>query len=118
MIAIPSNPETTQAAPLARAAADSQPTTLNTTQSLHRDFLEKSIPPWLSSASPQRREALKTVPTALPAWYLDATPAQRKTLADSMKASVVAQNDLDRTMATLQDVETFARPLLLKALED
>ena len=118
MIAIPSNPETTQAAPLARAAADNQPTTLNTTQSLHRDFLEKSIPPWLSSASPQRREALKTVPTALPAWYLDATPAQRKTLADSMKASVVAQNDLDRTMATLQDVETFARPLLLKALED
>ncbi|WP_080902536.1 NEL-type E3 ubiquitin ligase domain-containing protein [Pseudomonas fluorescens] len=118
MVTIPSNPETPHAAPLARVVAVSQPTKLNTTQSLHRDFLEKSIPPWLSSASSQRREALKNLPTALPAWYLDATPEQRKTLADSMKASVVAQNDLDRTMATLQDVETFARPLLLKALKD
>lgn len=88
------------------------------TQSLHGQFLTKSIPAWLSNASAQRREAFKGVTTSLPSWFQNATPTQRQTLSDSFKASVEAQNSLDKNMATFQHVEAFARPLLTKALAD
>ncbi|WP_332763183.1 NEL-type E3 ubiquitin ligase domain-containing protein [Pseudomonas koreensis] len=94
------------------------PATPKATQSLHGHFLEKSIPAWLTNASAQRREAFKGVTTALPSWFQNATPTQRQTLRDTFKASVVAQNSLDKSMATVQQVEAFARPLLIKALAD
>jgi Leucine-rich repeat (LRR) protein len=110
--------------PLSLSAQAKQPASLahpaqpKATQSLHGQFLTKSIPAWLSSASAQRREALKGVTTALPSWFLNATPSQRQTLSDRFKASVDAQNSLDKSMATFQQVEAFAKPLLIKALAD
>lgn len=118
MIAISLKPVSTQPASTDQPADSSQSVKLVATQSLHGEFLEASIPQWLTDASPQRREAFKAVATALPAWYQDATPAQRKIVDDTFKASVIAQNSLDKRMAKLQDVETFARPLVIKALKD
>lgn len=88
------------------------------TRSLHADFLEKSIPRWLTDASTQRRRALKGSHTVLPSWYRNASPARRKALDDSSTASLIAQNRLDKTLSSFQDIEAFARPLLLKALRE
>lgn len=88
------------------------------THSLHGDFLEKAVPHWLTDATAQRRQALKDSHTVLPAWYRNASASQRQALDDSFKASVIAQNRLDKTMASFQDIEAFARPLLVKALND
>jgi Leucine-rich repeat (LRR) protein len=99
-------------------ASLARPAKPKATQSLHGHFLEKSIPAWLTNASAQRREAFKGVTTALPSWFLNATSTQRQTLSDSFKASVDAQNSLDKSMATFQQLEAFARPLLIKALAD
>jgi len=112
MTVIPSSQQTRQPASLA------QPAKPKATQSLHGDFLEQSIPPWLTSASAQRRQAFKNVPSTLPSWYQAATPTQRKTLDESFQASVVAQNVLDKSLSAFQQVEAFARPLLIKALKD
>ncbi len=112
MIPISSSVESKPAASLTHSAKP------KATQSLHGQFLENSIPPWLTNASAQRREAFKGVTTALPSWYLEATPTQRQTLNDSFKVSVEAQNSLDKSLATFQHLEAFARPLLIKALND
>lgn len=118
MNVIPPKPVSALPASTAQPADPGRSVKLIATQSLHGEFLEKSIPQWLTSALPHRREALKAVPTALPAWYQHATPAQRKTLDETFKASVIAQNSLDKSMAKFVDVESFARPLLIKALMD
>ncbi|WP_370671209.1 dermonecrotic toxin domain-containing protein, partial [Pseudomonas sp. 31 R 17] len=88
------------------------------TLSIHGDFLEKAVPQWLVEATPARRLALKDTVPVLPQWYKDATPAQRDSINASFKASTVAQVQLDTTMATFKDVDAFTRPLLLKALKD
>ena len=88
------------------------------TDSIHGDFLEKSIPQWLVDASAQRRKALKDAGTVMPGWYLNATPEQQQAINQSFKASATAQARLDKTMSTFKDIDTFAEPLLLKALKD
>ncbi|MEO8490517.1 DUF6543 domain-containing protein [Pseudomonas sp.] len=88
------------------------------TLSIHGDFLENAVPQWLVDATPARRLALKEAEPVLPAWYANASPQQRKTYDASLKASVTAQVQLDTTMKTFLDVDAFARPLLLKALND
>lgn len=118
MNVIPPKPVSALPASTAQPADPGRSVKLIATQSLHGEFLETSIPQWLTSALPHRRESLKAVPTALPSWYQHATPAQRKTLDETFKASVIAQNSLDKSMAKFVDVESFARPLLIKALKD
>ncbi|MBC3210077.1 hypothetical protein HU755_25050 [Pseudomonas sp. SWRI111] len=115
MDAIPPNPPLT---PPASPAQPASPVKAIATKSLHGAFLEKAIPEWLTQASTSRRQALKDTHTELPAWYRSASTAQREALHDSTRASVVAQNRLDKTMASFQDIEAFARPLLLEALND
>ena len=88
------------------------------TESLHADFLEAAMPAWLTDASTQRRQALKHVATQMPTWYADASPEQRKVLDDCFKNSVGAQNQLDKTLSSFLDIDTFARPLLIRALKD
>ncbi|CAI8801439.1 RING-type E3 ubiquitin transferase [Pseudomonas sp. IT-347P] len=116
MNVIPPNPTPAQPVSQAKPAVTTKP--LRATQSLHGDFLEKTVPDWLTDATAQRREALKSSHTVLPAWYLSASPSQRQALVDSFTASIIAQNRLDKTMAGFQDIEAFARPLLIKALSD
>ena len=86
--------------------------------SIHGPFLEKAIPDWLVNATPQRRAALKSTEASLPDWYLRASPAQRTALQATCIDSFNAQTSLDKAMEGLQDIDTYARPLLVSALKD
>lgn len=86
--------------------------------SIHRDLLEKNIPAWLINAVPARREAMKQVSAQLPDWYQRASSEQKRTLNRHLSASVAAQTRLDKTMSALQDIDTFASPLLVAALKE
>lgn len=88
------------------------------TLSLHRDYLEQASPAWLKDATAQRRAQLKDAPASVPPWYRQATPAQRQTLHEKFTASFTAQTVLDKAMASVQDIDAFAEPLLVKALKD
>ena len=88
------------------------------TESLHADFLEAAMPAWLIEASTQRRQAMKQVGTQRPAWYANASPEQRKVVDACFKESLAAQNQLDKTLSSFLDIDTFARPLLIQALKD
>jgi Leucine-rich repeat (LRR) protein len=94
------------------------PESPSVTDSRHHDFLKDAIPAWLADVPSSYRSALKHSDAALPAWYQQASAAQRKTLEDSVVASFTAQGKLGKAMSTLQDIDTFARPLLVKALND
>lgn len=118
MDAIPTHSPSLPAGATAQSTGTTRPGEIHATQSIHGGFLEQSVPSWLSAATTQRRQALKNVSTTLPDWYQDATPAQRSALTDSFIASVAAQNALDKSLATFQQAEAFARPLLVKALKD
>ena len=91
---------------------------LAATRSIHGDFLEEATPQWLVDATPARKAAFKDTVPVMPGWYKNASPEQRNTVDASFKASTVAQVRLDKTMSAFQDIDTFARPLLLKALKD
>ncbi|MCK3860756.1 NEL-type E3 ubiquitin ligase domain-containing protein [Pseudomonas sp. B329] len=91
---------------------------LNATQSLHGDFLERSSPDWLISATPARKQALKDASTVMPAWLANATPEQRNEVTGRFLANLTTQTQLDKTMASFQGIDDFARPLLLTALKD
>ncbi|MBC2380472.1 hypothetical protein HF257_04115 [Pseudomonas sp. WS 5106] len=88
------------------------------TQSIHREFLERSSPSWLVSATSSRRQQLKAAPSQMPDWYLRASPTQQKVLAEKYTASLTAQTALDKAFASLQDIDAFAEPLLVKALRE
>ncbi|MFM9380308.1 dermonecrotic toxin domain-containing protein [Pseudomonas sp. UV AK001] len=87
-------------------------------QSIHGPFLEQAIPDWLTDATSQRRAELKNAGATLPRGYRQATRAQRRALHDGFTASFVAQSRLDRQLSSLQDIDTFAEPLLIEALQD
>ncbi|MBO0494794.1 NEL-type E3 ubiquitin ligase domain-containing protein [Pseudomonas sp. Marseille-Q1929] len=87
------------------------------TRSIHRDFLEKASPAWLINATPARRAQFKDAPAQLPDWYQRASPTQRHTLNQAFTASFAAQTALDKAVAPLQDIDSFAEPLLVNALQ-
>ncbi|MGB3126035.1 MAG: NEL-type E3 ubiquitin ligase domain-containing protein [Pseudomonas sp.] len=87
------------------------------THSIHRDYLERVSPAWLVNATPQRRAQLKDGPVTLPDEYLQASAQQRQALQEKFTASFTAQSALDKAMASLQDIDSFAAPLLTKALQ-
>lgn len=112
-----SGPETARPSSFPKAPSAAI-TTPSTTRSLHGELLEQAIPGWLTGATTERRSALKQANAPLPEWYRKASAQQRKSLNDSVTASFKAQTRLDKIMAGLQDIDTFAAPLLTKALKD
>ncbi|QSB37485.1 hypothetical protein JTY93_13900 [Pseudomonas hygromyciniae] len=88
------------------------------TPSIHGRLLKTRTPQWLIDATSQRREALKLSDAFVPPAYRLATSEQRQQVRDCVVASFTAQTALDKTMSALQDIETFARPLLVNALQD
>jgi Leucine-rich repeat (LRR) protein len=74
-------------------------------------------PAWLIDATPARRAELKATGFRLPEWYRRATTEQQAALRESLHAGFSAQSRLDKTMAALQDIDTFAEPLLINALK-
>lgn len=88
------------------------------THSIHRDFLKQASPAWLVNATAQSRARVKDATATLPGWYQQASALQRQALQQKFTASFAAQTMLDKAMAALQDIDTFAAPLLQKALKD
>ena len=86
--------------------------------SIHSELLKQMTPGWLIDAAPNRRAAIRDAGTQPPDWYARATLEQRRTLTNSYNSSFAAQTMLDKTMSALQDIDTFAEPLLVKALKD
>nr|WP_237884357.1 DUF6543 domain-containing protein [Pseudomonas sp. PGPR40] len=86
--------------------------------SIHSELLQRKTPDWLINATPERRVALKEAGSQLPGWYQRASIQQQNVLRERFSASLVSQTRLDKTLSTLQDIDTFARPLLVKALKD
>lgn len=87
-------------------------------ESVHSTFLESAIPDWLIQATPQQRKTLKAAGTVLPDWYVQASATQRNALQASIATHFAAQTRLDNTMSSLEDIDTFARPLLVNALKE
>ncbi|WP_254865887.1 NEL-type E3 ubiquitin ligase domain-containing protein [Pseudomonas fluorescens] len=88
------------------------------TRSIHRNYLEQATPAWLIDATSARRAQLKKAPAQLPAWFLRATAQQQRALNEKFTASFKQQTVLDKAMARLQDIDAFAEPLLVKALQE
>ncbi|WP_082224319.1 NEL-type E3 ubiquitin ligase domain-containing protein [Pseudomonas trivialis] len=88
------------------------------TPSIHRKQLVKATPQWLIDTTASRREALKNADSLPTAAYWRATPEQRERLHDCCVASLSAQTALDKTMSALQDIDTFATPLLDHAMRE
>ncbi|BFT63119.1 hypothetical protein PMm318_A38780 [Pseudomonas moorei] len=86
--------------------------------SIHSELISEMTPGWLIDAVPARRTAIKETGTQPPNWYLGASLEQQRALAESYKRSFAAQTVLDKAMSTLQDIDTFAEPLLTEALKD
>ena len=91
---------------------------LPATPSIHRPLLISATPQWLIDSTTSRRMALKHNHSPLPPAYWHATPEQRELLHDCFIASFTAQTALDQSLSALQDIDTFARPLLLQALKE
>jgi hypothetical protein len=87
-------------------------------KSVHYELVKKAIPSWLLTASPSRVKALKSVPLTLPDWHRSASPSTHQQLKNQMQLAWTAQNDVDKALSELQDVYTFAKPLLQQALKD
>lgn len=87
-------------------------------RSFHGPLLEQMTPEWLINATPARRAALKNAGTQLPEWFLRASVKQQQMLQECFNASFNSQARLDKTMSTLQDIDTFAAAILNKALKE
>ena len=86
--------------------------------SVHGELLEQLTPDWLIAATPQRRAAIKASDSLPPQWYQRASTEQQQTLKDCFNDSFVSQARLDQTMSALPDAESFAEPILRKALKE
>jgi hypothetical protein len=89
-----------------------------TDASVHFELVKKAIPAWLLNTSAARVEALKTVRLTLPDWHRSASTEADQNLKNEMQLAWNAQNDVDKALSNLQDVYTFAKPLLQQALKD
>jgi len=87
------------------------------TPSIHSKILVKSTPKWLLDATSERRAQFRNASARLPSRWPGATLEQRKRLQACVTASFEAQTALDKAFSGLQDIETFARPLLNRALK-
>ncbi|MEN5313803.1 dermonecrotic toxin domain-containing protein [Pseudomonas koreensis] len=87
-------------------------------RSVHYKIIQTALPDWLLKTSPARVAALKRVKLTLPDWHRQAAASAHAQLKGEIQKAWSAQNDVDRALSDLQDVYTFARPLLQKALKD
>lgn len=86
--------------------------------SIHSDLLEQMTPAWLVDATSARRAALKETGTLSADWYQRASVTQQQILKNRFNASFTSQASLDKTMSSLADIDTFAGPILTKALKE
>ncbi|MFJ2712113.1 dermonecrotic toxin domain-containing protein [Pseudomonas sp. NPDC087346] len=85
--------------------------------SAHFAVIEKAIPAWLSSTSISRVYELKSAGPTIAQWHRDASLADHRRLKNEVQNAWKAQNGVDKALSNLQDVYTFAKPLLQEALK-
>ncbi|WP_339449137.1 NEL-type E3 ubiquitin ligase domain-containing protein [Pseudomonas sp. EA_5y_Pfl2_R50] len=95
-----------------------QTTSASAEKSVHYELIKKALPDWLLKTSPTRVSALKGVKLTLPDWHRQAAASAHAQLKGEIRKTWSTQNDVDRALSKLQDVYSFARPLLQKALKD
>lgn len=84
----------------------------------HLGLIISSIPEWLSSASMEKRDSLNNSQFIIADEYKAAPFTQRSSLKKAVEESWKSQNKLDRMFETLQDINSFAEPLLKTALKN
>lgn len=86
--------------------------------SIHSDFIRSAIPDWLVNTSVKRMGDLRNAPKVIPDWSKTASHTEHVAAKHATRASWQAQSEVDQLLGKLQDVESFARPLLAQALKE
>ena len=84
----------------------------------HFDLLKSRIPGWYSGAIVQRQQELSDHQLELPDWYVKASPSLRASLKDSHSRYRERLNQIDNHLGNIQDIRSFAEPLLKQAIQD
>ncbi|WP_448109048.1 dermonecrotic toxin domain-containing protein [Pseudomonas azerbaijanoccidentalis] len=87
------------------------------TADAHVQHLQNVIPLWLRQAAPHRREALRTIAPERPAGLKDAPPHHHAELGRLIARQASSQNQVDKTLAKLQNPADFAEALLKAELK-
>lgn len=85
-------------------------------QGQHYELLKRAVPACLVNAAPQRRAALRQTRPAIPNWYGALSASDRDVLNRDLDAKCHSQNELDKSMLKIQEINDFAAPLLKAAL--
>ncbi|WP_248732277.1 DUF6543 domain-containing protein [Pseudomonas sp. MWU13-2517] len=85
---------------------------------IHSALLERAIPAWFSQARLPRQQELANHSLVVPAWYINASQTQKNALSASHAQYRTIFNQVDATLATIQDVQAFAEPLLKAAIKE
>lgn len=87
------------------------------TTGAHTPFIQQQTPPWLLAAAAPRIAALKALKPAIPEVYAAAiTPASLPALKHAIGQHWERQNEVDKKLQALGDLQGFAEPLLKNAL--
>ncbi len=104
--------------PTLATAGSKVPVTAFPAKSIHHETVSQLLPDWLRSTSPARVNALKKARIEDPHWHKDAATSARQGLREAVERNWAAQNQVDSALRDLQDVSTFAKAQLQKALKD
>ncbi|MGK9415772.1 dermonecrotic toxin domain-containing protein [Pseudomonas cedrina] len=81
------------------------------------EIIKDKMPAWLPATHERNRQTFRRADTGHVAWLTSLGEAQRTQLKHYNEAAALSQQAVDEAMAPLQDVDTFARPLLQQALK-
>lgn len=80
-------------------------------------LVQKNLPNWLHSASPDSFAALKTTPRAFPDWVKNASDTQHSRLKQAVDTHWKAFNSAEQQLSKILTPDAFAEPLLKDALK-
>lgn len=90
----------------------------STPAGVHDDLLKSRIPACYTQASTLRQVALSKHQLEIPGWYAKAGHEARAELKRSHERYCAVLSQIDNTLGSVQDIRTFAEPLLSQAIEN
>lgn len=85
---------------------------------IHFDLIKNIIPGCLIGASPVRRKMLKDTKPDLPDWYEKCSTEEQEQLKQLLEADCHAQNEWEKFLGDVQDINAYAKPKLTAALAE
>lgn len=85
---------------------------------IHFDLIKKIIPGCLIGASPARRKVLKDTKPDLPDWYEKCSTEEQEQLKQLLEADCHAQNEWEKFLGDVQDINAYAKPKLTASLAE